>query len=111
MIKLFRNFAKKIKVTVRQAEGENKGDPVDLTGATEIKACIQEQEATLTGTGITLSTPTLGKFEIDFTAAQLDEANIDTGTSVVEGFVQFPAGTDPIPFQISVEVEDLPCQP
>ena len=115
MITIYRGFAKKIPVTVRQADGEDKGDPVNISSATEIKACITgpngDQEATLTGTGITVVDAALGKFDIDFDASQLSTANIDIGQSQVDGFIQFPAGTDPIPFQIAVEVEDLPCQP
>ena len=84
---IFRDFAKKISVTVRKADGPNKGDPVDLTLATEIKACIAAQEAKLTTTGITIvGDAKLGKFDIDFTAVQLATANIDTGNNQVDGF-------------------------
>lgn len=80
------------------------GDPVDLTGVTEISTCFQnttgaELVLTKTGGAITvLGSPVLGKLSIALTAAQTALLAL-TDTDVLELALTYPS-SDPIGIQI-----------
>jgi len=102
--KIFRGFPKKITFTMKDSKTR---DPIPLHLATEIKACLQDVDLTLTGGGITNASGIIGKAVLSYSESQTSGFAITR--DVIEGFVQFSPPADPIPFEINVDINDIPC--
>jgi len=107
---IFQGSDKVLHLTLRQANG----DPLNLTGNTEITVCFDGTSGTpvtflRTGGGVTvIGSDLLGKIDvaIDDTNASL----IQTGEKVdFMAYVDFGATRTPIPFFQQIDVVEPPC--
>lgn len=97
----------KATMTIRLVQQVNGfvGDPVDLTGITEVKTCflqadgVTETMLTLTGGAITiLGNPVLGKLAIALTAAQTAALAVMSNSTLELALIY--GSTDPVKVQI-----------
>ena len=104
MINIYRGIEKTLNFTVRDKDTT---DPIDITTASDIRACIGALVLDIGGGGATIVSGPRGKFTVDFSVAQ--SAGLSLGVDTVEGQIEFGTTADPIEFTAAVTVKDKPC--
>jgi hypothetical protein len=101
---IYRTIEKTLNFTVRDKET---GDPIDITTATDIRACLQTIVEDVGGGGVVIVSGPRGKFTVTFGTA--DTGGFTLGKDTVEGQIEFGTTNDPIPFTAEVTIKDKPC--
>lgn len=101
---IYRGFDKEIFFNAKDSDG----DPVDISGMTDIRACIGALVLDVGGGGAALiGTGVTGEWKVSLTAAQT--TGLTTGKDTIVGQVELGTSVNPIEFTAYVNVKDVPC--